>query len=598
MKIRMDKLNKLIETVSILGDESLPSEVVYQRLTEGVVDLIPEGDYGSLSLVENRRWYFLAAVGHPREELLALDLKREDCLLSEDICIITGIMEKTRSASESTSRRTLEAVSLPIHASMAVSIPLPRDRWMNLTVDIARDHQAEFSQDSQEIFHAFAVMAKNYLTLKLNRDDLSAANNLLKENQEQLAYSYMEIGRLSENLKHMLDLTTQLGNQYSTLEQFYDDLLSTALMVVQEADCGSISFVDDHSWRFITAQGHDKAQLRSLKLDPRQCYRTHEVQVVDIFKEKLIPEVAAASRPISRSMILTLPVGEAFSISFSLDISAESHHTFHSSSRRVFQAFGNLAASFLKMRLSSEKIRQSYLKFAKKLAMVAEAHDLDTGAHIRRVGEISAFFAEKMGLPPELVDAIRSFAPLHDVGKIFIDKRLINKEGSLSDDEFRLMQSHTRKAAQLLDDPYFETARNIAVYHHERYDGKGYPEGLSEDEIPLEAQIVSLADVYDALRSKRSYKDPISHAEVVAGMRDGREWLPVERFSPTLRQLFLCHEKEIRLLYERISAGGRTRGDGAHPLPRDFWRVEDHRAQQGSPLSDPLAEALKDSPDS
>ncbi len=556
---KLEKLEKLVQIIAEMGGDGLKPREIYLRLTAGAVDLIDEADYGSLSLIEGSTWRFLAAVGHDEEALLALELPRESCIISQEITVENDLMSRA----ENGRRSALDRATRPICASMTVSIPLRGERWMNLTVDIAQGREALFGEESRRIFRALASLAENYLKMRISSQELEQSNQQLRE-------SYGEINRLSENLRHMLDLTSRLGSRYSPLETFYDDLLSTALMVVEEADYGSLSLVDQETWRFIAVQGHDREKLLRLRLRPEDCYITETPQVVDLLRVKNIPQVAEATRPLRKSLILSFPVGEAFTISFSMDIARENPQEFKPETTRVFRAFGNLAASFLQMRLSSERIRLAYIRFARKLAMVAEAHDDVTGRHIQRVGELSALLAERMGLDAALVEAIRSFAPLHDIGKIFISPELLNKPGSLTEEEFELMKSHTRRCEELLDDPYFETARNIAAGHHERYNGTGYPRGLKGKEIPLEAQIVSLADVYDALRSKRSYKGSCSHKEAVRAFQGETDMVDAERFAPRLREVFLENEGEVERLYEKLMA---EPADPSSPDSREFFNA-------------------------
>lgn len=156
------------------------------------------------------------------------------------------------------------------------------------------------------------------------------------------------------------------------------------------------------------------------------------------------------------------------------------------------------------------KIRKSHLETILRLAMAAESRDQeDLAGHLRRMSRYSAIIAEVMGLPPEDVEDILYASPLHDIGKIAIPDRVLLKPGRLNEEETEIMHQHATHGAKILENAkssVLQKAYNIAYAHHERYDGKGYPRKLSGDEIPLEARIVSLADVFDALTSKRVYK--------------------------------------------------------------------------------------------
>jgi putative nucleotidyltransferase with HDIG domain len=141
------------------------------------------------------------------------------------------------------------------------------------------------------------------------------------------------------------------------------------------------------------------------------------------------------------------------------------------------------------------------------LARAAEAKDEDTGEHVARVGELSAALADRIGLPTSEVEDIRFAAMLHDVGKLHVPDRILLKSGSLTPDEWEVMRSHTVWGAKIMgSSAAFASAREIARWHHEDWDGRGYPDGLRHEAIPLAARIVHLADVFDALRTDRAYK--------------------------------------------------------------------------------------------
>ncbi|CCH48894.1 HD domain-containing phosphohydrolase [Pseudodesulfovibrio piezophilus] len=172
-----------------------------------------------------------------------------------------------------------------------------------------------------------------------------------------------------------------------------------------------------------------------------------------------------------------------------------------------------------------EKLRSSSLQTIFRLSRTAEFKDEDTGAHIQRMSHYSAAIALEMGLSDTVAEHILYAAPLHDIGKIGIPDRILLKPGKLDPDEWEIMKRHTTIGARILEgDPsgILRLGEVIALNHHERWDGKGYPRGLAGRKIPLAARIVSIADVFDALLSPRPYKEAFSvdkTLEIMAGMR-------------------------------------------------------------------------------
>jgi putative two-component system response regulator len=169
-------------------------------------------------------------------------------------------------------------------------------------------------------------------------------------------------------------------------------------------------------------------------------------------------------------------------------------------------------------------------------------NDTDTGNHIKRVSEYSSLLARMYGADTDFIKRIRLYSSLHDVGKVGIPDSLLKKPGKYTDDEFTQMQDHVVIGARMLDDPEIDQmARNIALYHHERWDGTGYVHQLEGENIPLEARIVSLADVYDALSHKRVYKDAYPREKVDEIIRENSG----KQFEPRLVDIYFEKKKEI-----------------------------------------------------
>ncbi|HOK23228.1 MAG TPA: HD domain-containing phosphohydrolase [Candidatus Hydrothermia bacterium] len=193
-------------------------------------------------------------------------------------------------------------------------------------------------------------------------------------------------------------------------------------------------------------------------------------------------------------------------------------------------------------RVLFRELKESFYDFAERLALAAEGYDPETGEHIRRVKYLTKLLVEKLNLPDDLKEEIINFSVLHDVGKVYIPLSILNKPGPLDDEEWELMKQHTLFARRLLAHPRFKTALEIALYHHENYgrDGHpGYPFGISGEAIPISGRIMKFVDVYDALRSRRPYKEPYSHEEAIRIMREGDSRTSPEDFDPKLMRIFL-----------------------------------------------------------
>ena len=186
------------------------------------------------------------------------------------------------------------------------------------------------------------------------------------------------------------------------------------------------------------------------------------------------------------------------------------------------------------------------------LARAAEIHDEGTGNHIVRVNEYSYFIARKLGMPKAFCDEIHYSAQLHDVGKMSVDQAVLKKKGRLNRREREEMDRHTIYGYEILKaSPRLAMGAEIALNHHEKWDGSGYPYGRKGEEIPISARIVALADVYDALRSERPYKPAFSHDKAVRIITQGDDRIdPESHFDPALVSLFRKHHAGFNRIWD------------------------------------------------
>jgi HD-GYP domain-containing protein (c-di-GMP phosphodiesterase class II) len=187
-----------------------------------------------------------------------------------------------------------------------------------------------------------------------------------------------------------------------------------------------------------------------------------------------------------------------------------------------------------------DELRVSRQETVEQLTRAIELHDLSTGEHVTRMAEVAAYLATRLGVDAKRVELLRLAAPMHDVGKIATSGEILRKPGPLTPEEREEMQRHTTIGHAILSNSQSELlhlAATIALSHHERYDGSGYPQGLAGEEIPLEGRITAVADVFDALLSDRSYRPPLTLDETVEIIRAGRG----NQFDPEIVDLLLEH---------------------------------------------------------
>ena len=218
--------------------------------------------------------------------------------------------------------------------------------------------------------------------------------------------------------------------------------------------------------------------------------------------------------------------------------------------RELLEIFcANVAITYESL-LLREEIQDTQRNTVYIIGEAVERRSKETGAHVRRVGELAALLAELAGMPPADVEFMRQASPLHDVGKIGIPDRVLNKPDKLDAEEWEVMKTHAHIGYEMLgksDKRILQLGAVISHEHHERWDGTGYPRGLKGEEIHLAGRIVGLADVLDALVSSRCYKGPWKFDEALAYLNEqaGRQ------FDPRLVQLLMANLEPVRAIYDR-----------------------------------------------
>ena len=232
----------------------------------------------------------------------------------------------------------------------------------------------------------------------------------------------------------------------------------------------------------------------------------------------------------------------------------------------LYDSFAATMASAVSYLSDSEKKSASLTRMQNGLILVladlVESRDSNTGDHVRKTSAYARMILvelRKRGLFTETIsddyiEDVANAAPLHDVGKIPVPDSILNKPGRLTEEEFEIMKNHTTAGNEIIgkaialvsDSGYLQEARNLATYHHEKWNGTGYPKGLKGDEIPLSARVMAVADVFDALVSKRSYKEPFPFEKAVSIIEEGSG----SHFDPRIVEAFLGDLPEVQRIYE------------------------------------------------
>lgn len=215
----------------------------------------------------------------------------------------------------------------------------------------------------------------------------------------------------------------------------------------------------------------------------------------------------------------------------------------------------------LALSLATEKVANR--DFLQRLASLAEFRDSASGNHILRVGLYANKVSEMLDLPMTFIDKITFASTLHDIGKMGVPAAILFKEQPLTDEESELLKEHTAIGQRLLGNsssPMLQMAAEIALTHHENWDGSGYPQGLRGKQIPLAGAIVKVCDVYDTLRSRHFFKKPMAHEQAIDVLRHGNDLIHPDHFHPDVLDAFLEIRQvmaEIFIMHHRRVQGRR-----------------------------------------
>ncbi|KUK15005.1 MAG: PAS domain S-box [Petrotoga mobilis] len=436
---------------------------------------------------------------------------------------------------------------------------LIKDLWVGISTSLIVQHQKNINR---LLIILIVILISSIVTLVIFYFRSRKMVNIINKSNIKLKNSYKEISDLSHKNK---ELSEKLVKIYQIFYSFIESedtktILNNAIeglvKLIPEAKTGSIGLIIDQQWKIYAAYGFNK-EIYNFTLPADKAIKVgkhvQEVHNLDSYNEDLSLETnniltKSGATDLGSSLLMDLYSKERFIGNISLNSMANTK--FSDTSKEVMEIFGRLIEIYMDLKFEEREAIEAYNYSLKKLSDVAERFDMETSEHMNRIGQISYEIARNLGLEESFAQEIKTYAYYHDIGKILVPIEILRKKGSLNDSEWEVMKKHTEYGADIIGNAeIFKVARNIALYHQERYDGTGYPFGLKGENIPIEARIVAVADVYDALRTERSYKKAYSHEESMKILLEGDNKTSPEQFDPEVLKVFVKIADKFKNMY-------------------------------------------------
>ncbi len=386
---------------------------------------------------------------------------------------------------------------------------------------------------------------------------------------------------LEKEFQEILDVGISLSSEHD-LETLLN-LILTKAQELTKADGGSIYLVNKNKMIFKTSRNNTLLK----KLGPEKIKEIVKTFEMPVTKQSLSGYAAVTGKPLNIPDVNKITKESDFHYDPSFDIKYGYNAVsmlvvplinkenkvlgvlqlvnslrdgmpvaFEPALEKIIFSFSSQAAVAIENTQLADQLKDAHYETIFRLSEAAEYRDKETANHIIRVSHYSRLLAEKLGFDKEYCEMIFWSSPMHDIGKLGIPDSILQKPGPLTPEERSFMERHTVIGALVLKDsevPVISRSRIVALTHHEKYDGTGYPQKLKGADIPLEGRIVALADVFDAISSKRVYREPMPEEKVLSIIKEGAG----RHFDPELVAVFIsCLDKvnEIKLKYADLDA--------------------------------------------
>lgn len=373
-------------------------------------------------------------------------------------------------------------------------------------------------------------------------EELEAQSQEIKAMNEELERTLSELERTNNNFLSTLTLIDAAFNLQESGETFLSKAFNLVFDMFPQSHCGYIGLFQQQTWRVIEARGFDKDSINALQIPSSELYKPDVPLIVKdmrslesrLMNERNLAEVEKILPKSSCTMIIPMKIMDQTIGNVVLEVKEGSGKMFTEHDLKMAESLAKIITSFFLVRRYIDVKEKLNREIVSMLVKALEYYDKYTQGHSERVARLCRKMAQRIGLPESELELA---ALLHDVGKIYVPQSILNKEGHLNDHEFELVKQHPVKGYELVSSiDGMERIAKIILYHHERYDGNGYPIGLRDAEIPLESQIIFISDSFDAMTTTRPYrKTPMSVKQAIEEIKR----CSGTQFDPNLAEVFI-----------------------------------------------------------
>lgn len=376
----------------------------------------------------------------------------------------------------------------------------------------------------RKVIYATRELLEKNEEIERDREEIESMYEELKSSNEELEAMYEELQHTNDTLIKIIDTVSKISVIDIDEKEFLSNILDITINLIPKARYGSVFTLTENGVKLLVSRGHNK-KLEGTYFSSEDFIRKNDIAVIkDIVEqhrsnEHLYKLLKEYTNPTSETMIAPLIWNNKTFGYISIDITDNNEH-FTEQDKEMLRYITMICSAFYAIKQYSEKELLLLNRIIQVIVKALEYYDVATVGHSARVTEYAIKIAERLNLSIETMRRIYWAGYIHDIGKIFVRQDILNKPARLTDAEYELVKLHPVKGEELISD--IEELKEIAKiirYHHERWDGKGYPEGLSGEEIPLESRILAVADSFEAMTSERPYKRALTVREAIEELK-------------------------------------------------------------------------------